>query len=180
MEVRKMERVIVFIDGAYMLAACSERNVKYDLFKLIPIVQKDRKIIRSYYYDGIYSQEDARKSAEYMDKREKKISFIKNFIGRGITPRLSTLKFRGDKPIQKGVDVRIATDMLMLAARNAYDVAILVSGDEDLVEVVREIKYLGKRVEIVAFRKGVSENLELEADSMWYLEDIWEEVKREE
>ena len=175
-----MERVIVFVDGAYMLAACSERNIKYDLFKLIPLLQKDRKIIRSYYYDGIYSAEDARRSPEYLEKREKKLSFIKNFIGRGITPRLSTLKFRGDKPIQKGVDVRIATDMIMLAVRNAYDTAILVSGDEDLVEVVREIKYLGKRVEVVAFRKGISESLEMEADYIWYLEDIWEEVKREE
>jgi uncharacterized LabA/DUF88 family protein len=39
---------------------------------------------------------------------------------------------------------------------------------------------LGKRVEVVAFKKGISESLEIEADYIWYLEDIWEDIKREE
>lgn len=41
--------------------------------------------------------------------------------------------------IEKGVDVKIATDMLLLAIENEYDKAILISGDRDFVPVVETI-----------------------------------------
>lgn len=50
--------------------------------------------------------------------------------------------------IQKGVDTRIAVDMVTLAADDAYDVAILVSGDSDLAEAVNYIRdHTHKKVE---------------------------------
>jgi hypothetical protein len=41
---------------------------------------------------------------------------------------------------EKGVDVKIATDMVSLAYRDLYDAAILVSGDSDLAPAVQEIR----------------------------------------
>ncbi|MFH0970326.1 MAG: NYN domain-containing protein [Candidatus Diapherotrites archaeon] len=47
---------------------------------------------------------------------------------------------------QKGVDVQIAVDLLTFGHSNNYDVAILCTGDVDLLESVRYIKNMGKKV----------------------------------
>ena len=41
---------------------------------------------------------------------------------------------------EKGIDIRIALDMVRLARENAFDVALLFSQDQDLSEVVTEVK----------------------------------------
>lgn len=50
---------------------------------------------------------------------------------------------------EKAVDVKLACDMLML--RQIYDVAIIVSGDQDYVPAVEIVKDSGKEVVNVAF-----------------------------
>lgn len=47
---------------------------------------------------------------------------------------------------EKGVDVRIATDMIMLAWVDSYDVAVLVSADSDFVPVAQFLQTKGKKV----------------------------------
>ena len=46
------------------------------------------------------------------------------------------------KPVgqEKGIDVRIALDIVRLARENAYDVALIFSQDQDLSEAVDEVK----------------------------------------
>ncbi len=45
---------------------------------------------------------------------------------------------------EKGVDVRIAIDLIRLAHRRQYDVAVVFSQDQDLREVAREIKEIAR------------------------------------
>lgn len=45
---------------------------------------------------------------------------------------------------EKGIDIRIALDMVRLARENEYDVALLFSQDQDLSEVVDEIKQISR------------------------------------
>ncbi|MDW8031906.1 MAG: NYN domain-containing protein, partial [Candidatus Bipolaricaulota bacterium] len=40
---------------------------------------------------------------------------------------------------EKGIDVRIAIDVIRLAHRNEYDVALIFSQDQDLSEVAEEV-----------------------------------------
>jgi uncharacterized LabA/DUF88 family protein len=47
---------------------------------------------------------------------------------------------------EKGVDVRIATDMIMLAWIDSYDIAVLVSSDSDFVPAVEFLHTKGKKV----------------------------------
>lgn len=60
--------------------------------------------------------------------------------------------------------MRIGVDMLAGASRNLYDVAVLVTGDGDLVEVVRAVKDLGKHVELATLPIGRSDELANAAD----------------
>lgn len=48
---------------------------------------------------------------------------------------------------EKGVDVKIATDMVAMAYSGEYDVAILANGDSDLAPAVREVRRIGRSVE---------------------------------
>lgn len=48
--------------------------------------------------------------------------------------------------VEKGVDTAIATDMIRLAWEQAYDVAVLVSSDRDLVPAVEFIDLRGRKV----------------------------------
>jgi hypothetical protein len=52
---------------------------------------------------------------------------------------------------EKGVDVKLATDLLQL--NDIYDVGIIVSGDADYVPAVRAVKDWGKHIVNVSFLK---------------------------
>ena len=47
---------------------------------------------------------------------------------------------------EKGIDVRIALDVIRLAVRNEYDVAVVFSQDQDLSEVADELRLISKLV----------------------------------
>jgi len=46
---------------------------------------------------------------------------------------------------EKGIDVRIAIDVISLAWQKAFDVALIFSQDQDLSEVAREIREVARR-----------------------------------
>jgi hypothetical protein len=52
-----------------------------------------------------------------------------------------------DKGREKGIDVLLALHLVLGAIRDEYDVAILFSGDTDLVPAIDEVLAVGKRVE---------------------------------
>jgi hypothetical protein len=45
---------------------------------------------------------------------------------------------------EKGIDVRIAIDVIRLAARNDYDVGLIFSQDQDLSEAADEVRLIAK------------------------------------
>ena len=63
-----------------------------------------------------------------------------------ITYNLFERKFQQEK----AVDVKLATDLIVM--RDIYDVALILSGDQDYVPAVEVVKDSGKRVINVAFR----------------------------
>lgn len=52
---------------------------------------------------------------------------------------------------EKAVDVKLAVDLLYL--KDIYDVAVIVSGDQDYVPAVNNVKDLGKQTVNVSFQK---------------------------
>lgn len=53
---------------------------------------------------------------------------------------------------EKGIDVQIALDMVLGARNNIFDVAVLFSGDTDLVPALEGVRQLGKIVEVASWR----------------------------
>ena len=60
---------------------------------------------------------------------------------------------------EKGVDVRIAVDMVAFAADNKLDEAILLSSDSDLQPAIGELTRRGKRVVYVGFEGNLNKGM---------------------
>ncbi len=150
-----MARASIFFDGSNLYHGGKRAGLRVDVQKLAKKLLDGRELIRNYYYAATVPQEmnpevhenQARflASFDYADYFEVK-------LGR-IEPRP---KGRWE---EKGVDAQLATDMVFFAARDQYDVAILVSGDGDFKHTVQAVKDLGKHVENAYFREGHSREL---------------------
>lgn len=78
---------------------------------------------------------------------------------------------------QKGVDVKLATDIVHLANMNAYDIALIFGGDTDLAEAIKLVREsLGKIVIIVAYydesnplKSSISKDLVEKADFDFFI-----------
>lgn len=57
---------------------------------------------------------------------------------------------------EKQTDVGIAVEIVADACSNAYDMAVLVSGDSDLVPAVKKVRELGKTVHVYVPHRGTS------------------------
>jgi hypothetical protein len=66
----------------------------------------------------------------------------------------SPLRYAESIPREKGVDIRIALDLVRMARKNEYDVALLFSQDNDFSEVAQEIRHIaneyGRWIKIVS------------------------------
>ena len=65
---------------------------------------------------------------------------------------------------EKQVDVYLATQMVALAYENAYDIAYLISGDEDFCPAIELVQQKGKIVVAASFKQSLSHELTLKAD----------------
>jgi len=150
------DRVAIFIDGSNLYHALRSNLGRFDL-NFIEFVSKlsgDRRLFRTYYYnvlqDSIQRPDGYREQQEFLDILRK-------------TPylevRLGGTKMTQGVPIEKGIDIMLATDLLYFAWNDFYDVAVLVSGDSDFAYALQAIKNMGKHVEVAYFESGVSKDL---------------------
>ncbi len=74
--------------------------------------------------------------------------------------------------MEKGVDVRMAADMVYYAARDFYDTAIVVTEDQDFSPAMGLVKELGKHVELAVFPDAQSREMIRVADKILSLDEI--------
>ena len=136
------ERIMIFIDGSNFYHGLRKNigeDTNIDFSKLGKVIADIRKLVRTHYYNAPLDQkinpEKYRKQQRFFER----LRHIPNF--RLILVRMQKRTIEG-KPIYvvKGDDIHIATDMIVLASKNAYDTAVLVSGDGDFVPAVRAVQ----------------------------------------
>ena len=138
----KEEKVMIYIDGSNFYHGLKRHNIAttLDYYKFSILLCGDRKLVRTYYYNVPVKQHMGNyKSQQKFFSQLDGTPYLKKVLGR--------LEKRGSTYVEKGVDIKLATDMLRMAYRNLYDVAILVSGDGDFEPVVESVEELGKHVE---------------------------------
>jgi len=164
----QMERIIIFIDNSNIFKGFQKYNIKADYEKLKNLITRGRDKQGIFLYEGVV----------YPMSPEKK-KWYKELTNRsGYVIKASFDKIAANRAIEKKVDIKIAIDIVSLAYENAYDTAVLVSGDGDFVPVVKKIKELDKKVEVWAFRYSLANVLkvELKQENIFYLDDILSKI----
>ena len=156
------DRVTVFIDGSNLYHALQSKFGRHDLIfaEFVNKLCGSRYLFRTYYYnvlqDPAERPDGSREQQEFLDILRK-------------TPylevRLGSTKLAQGIPVEKGIDVMLATDLLYFAWNDFYDVALLVSGDSDFTYALQAVKNMGKHVEAAYFERGISKDLLNMADN---------------
>jgi len=171
------ERVVIFIDGSNIFHAIRALNIKIDYSKLVNLLADGKYLIRAYYYSAMPRVEDVEKDTPEWDSLMRQRKFISELKNMGIKPRMANLrKLATGEWLEKEVDIMLATDMLALAFRNAYDTAVLVSGDSDFCYTVETIQDLGKRVINATFKRNSSPLLRAVCDEVIILDDYIDQI----
>ena len=168
-------RVMIFIDGSNLYHVLKQNTDKHDLDykRFSEKLTGDRDLIRTYYYNIRQESADNPRLAENQDR------FLKALYETAyLEVKLGIWKARGQTMVEKGVDVMIASDLIMHAYEDHYDVAILVSGDADFYPAMQAVKDIGKQVEVAAFESNLSAEAAKFADVVTrfdstYFEDLW-------
>ena len=139
-----------------------DEKVNYN--KLIAVLKENRNLINVFYYvahlDIHNDPEKYRKHEDFIEKLNR-IPLMK--------VRLCNLKKikRGNEFIYlvKGDDVRLAQDLLIGAFDDMYDVAIIVSGDEDFLSIIEMVRSrFKKKIGNAYFRSSSSYKLRKACD----------------
>lgn len=166
-EKMKQERVFVFIDGSNLYHGLknhlgSGKAVPINVRKLCELLSgTGRRLVRILYYTAPVKQQENKESYRRQQtflSKLRQISFLDLRLGRLVKRskefecehcnKKTSFNFHNEK----GVDVFIASDLLVHAFDDQYDTAILVSEDGDFVPAVQEVQRLSKKVENAYFK----------------------------
>ncbi|OGH74738.1 MAG: hypothetical protein A3F22_02280 [Candidatus Magasanikbacteria bacterium RIFCSPHIGHO2_12_FULL_41_16] len=149
-------RVAIFIDGSNLYFKLKSLEIKnllsFHYRGMANLVAQKREIVGVTYYVGVVR---AKLDDEYAQKlRFSQIRLFNHLSSKAqniVVKKGYLMRVAGEKVHEKGVDVQIATDMLIGAYENLYDVAIVVSSDTDLIPAIQKITHLEKKVEYIGF-----------------------------
>src|SRR4051812_27760817 len=164
----------LYVDAGYLMAAASTRvtgtslrsatemDVPGLLAALTEQVERDSglPLLRIHWYDA-----GTRTGGPGGNQRD--IATIAK-----VKIRLGRVGFNGE---QKGVDLKLALDLITQSRNRAAEIVYLVSGDDDLSEAVEEAQYLGVQVIslVVPDAEGeaiaVSKHLQMTVDQMQFI-----------
>lgn len=148
-----IKRAVAFIDGQNLFYAAKKAYgcpyPSYDPKALAEKVcaSRDWQLVDTFFYTGIPALEDDLFwhhfwSAKLVSMGKMGVKTFK----RKLRYRLQTVALPDGKATtifvgqEKGVDIRIALDIVRLAHKNFYDIALIFSQDQDLSEAVDEVR----------------------------------------
>jgi uncharacterized LabA/DUF88 family protein len=143
------DRVGVFIDVQNMYYGARQLKGKLDFDALLEAAVRGRRLIKATAYVVESKETDQSQFIAVLEKR-------------AIEVRRKNLQIRADGSMKGDWDMELALDILDAAA--GLDVVVLVSGDGDFTSLVKRVKTIGPRVEVVAFPRHTAKSLVGAAD----------------
>lgn len=148
-------RVVVFIDGQNFYNDCRRTFRKGETHPHLlakeacsPAIGPDRQLVQVRFYTGVHTPNRNPGMNAYMTRR------LEAMRAQGVHVFQRPLKYGLEwvedkrnpgnflqiwKGKEKGVDVKLALDLVMMAVEDRYDVAVVVSTDTDLDEAIEEV-----------------------------------------
>lgn len=163
-----MDRVIVIIDGSNLYHKIKSLGItnstSFNYKGLIKLLVGKRTLIKCIYYVGairIYNNNE-----KELRLKKGQIVLFNNLISQNIIIEKGFLLSDNiGRYHEKGVDVKMAVDLLIGAYENTYDTAILISSDTDLIPAIRKVREKGKNLEYIGFEYQPSKAIRKHASS---------------
>lgn len=159
-----MKRVIVFFDYSNFHGALNQATngefpdrKRFDFNRFVQALTRNMDLIKVYFVCSAGVGSGAvglQRFYDWLDGQE--YFYVKQFERRGNGP--------AGEQREKQVDVYLATQVVALAYENAYDIAIIVSGDEDYIPAIEIVQQKGKVVIVVSSAALLSDALRKKAD----------------
>jgi len=161
-------RIMVFIDNSNIFKGFAKYKIKADYDKLKKIIMRERNLIEIRLYEGVVYPIEPKKKKWYND--------LKNISGYSV--KTSFDKRTEKEAIEKKIDVKLAIDVIAKAYEDAFDTAIIVSGDGDFLPVIKKLIKLNKNVEIWAFKYSLAKTIEkiVPPENLFYLEEMLSKI----
>ncbi len=151
------KRAVVFVDGQNLFhaarAAFGYRQPNYDIAALSASVvgRQGWHLLQTRFYTGVPAEEDdASWNRFWVGKLAQMGRDGVWTFSRPLRYRNETVSVPGVGEVtrlvasEKGIDIRIALDIVSLARRREFDVAVVFSQDQDLSEVATEIRAIAR------------------------------------
>ncbi|MFQ5979057.1 MAG: NYN domain-containing protein [Candidatus Heimdallarchaeota archaeon] len=152
---------------SHLLKARScDKPFNIDLHRLVRELTKDQQLIRPFYYTSFNPDNAAQ------------VAFLERLELTDFHVIRTPLRRRGEVLVEKGVDVALVTDLLAYAFRKAYDLAIIVSGDSDFLNAIKEVMRLGIQLHIACFKANASREMKSAGDLFIPLDSLAEQVEK--
>ena len=152
-----IKRAIAFVDGQNLYYAAREAfgytYPNYDVLALATAVCRTHgwRPAQTRFYTGVPDSSDDAFWNQFWVKKLRVMSWQNTHVfSRPLRYRNRKMKLPDGTEHtftvgeEKGVDVRIALDVIRLAHRKEYDVAVIFSQDQDLSEVAEEIRTIAQ------------------------------------
>ena len=143
------ERVGVFIDVQNMFYGARQLKGKLDFDALLEAAVRGRRLVQPTAYVVESNEID-------------QSGFIAMLQKRAIEVRRKQLRVRADGSMKGDWDMELALDILDAVHR--LDVVVLVSGDGDFTSLVKRVRQMGPRVEVLGFPRTTAKSLVEAAD----------------
>ncbi len=151
----KKERVVVFLDGGNFYHRLKDPEIAlkqlltFDYKRFAEWLAYGRQIIDCIYYVALVRKEVGNTKSEELVKDQQKL--FANLQKQNWKIKTGYMMKHDEDYKEKGVDVKLAVDILDMAYQDKYDTAIIVSSDTDLMPGIIRAKELGKKIEYVGF-----------------------------
>ena len=153
LEEQEKMRTIILIDGSnfyFKLKDIKLNNLlEFNFRSFARSLLENRDVLKNTtYYVGRIRQDGSKKTEKLFANQQRLMAKLRE---NRVRYSFGFLMKAGNRYHEKGVDVQIATDILVAAYENSCDKIIIVSSDTDLAPDIKIAKKKGKQVRYIGF-----------------------------
>jgi len=151
----KKERVALYIDGSntynkLKTFGLPEEKKRFDFSAFVSHIAGEREIISKRYYVGIVRNHDNSEKGELLVRKQQQ--FLETLRSTGFEIKPGKIMYDSGRIREKGVDVKLAVDLVIGATDDLYDTAVIISSDTDLIPAIKYVlNGKKKKVEYIGF-----------------------------
>lgn len=175
----KSERLVLFIDGANLSAACNALDLKIDFQRLSDFFANRGQLLRQYYYTAVIDREPGEQDnlRPLLDWLSYNGYHLVSKMAKRYTDQYGVTTTKGN------MDIEIAVDAMEIAASGKMDHAVFLTGDGDFRRLFESLQRQGLRVTVLSTIESkpssiIADELRRQADQFIDMQTIREHIEK--